>query len=237
MRVASNLRDRWGFLRDYVLKLAPSEFLGHISFVREMHKLGVRLRVVLDLGANQGLWTRWISRSISPKAKFYLFEPQEKFGPELQKLGFWFPVLLSDEAKSIEFYSIGGTGDSYFVEKSSHYREAIPTSMMSSALQDVSGVPSEIDLVKIDTQGSELDILRGFGNLLQFVRIAILEIPVVSQNKGAPTFDEYLSFMDIHGFSAWKIVQEHRSGNQLSQVDIGFVSRETWRLLEPPSVV
>jgi FkbM family methyltransferase len=232
VRVLGNLRGRWDTFRDFVARPAPLEFLGHISFVREMQTRGVAIRNVLDIGANSGEWTKWISRTIKPTPTFYLFEPQQKHGHDLQKLGVWFPVLLSDQVKSVGFYSTGGTGDSYFVEKSESYQDVIPEPMITSTLKSLSGIPSQIDLVKIDTQGSELDILSGFGNLIQTVSLIILEIPIISNNEGAPTFDDYMTFMRKLGFSAWRVIGENRKGSSLAQVDIGFVNGETRRLLE-----
>jgi FkbM family methyltransferase len=214
-------------LKDFVIRFAPSEFLGHISFVREMKRLGVKIDIVLDIGAHSGRWTKWISRAVGIGAKYHLIEPQTKFADRLSKLGTYYPFLLSDELKDVNFYSIGGTGDSYLREVSVHYQDLKPKKILATPLRKVPGIPTQIDLVKIDTQGSELDILRGFGEIINSVKLVILEVPLFSYNSGAPSFTEYLSFMEANRFIAWRIVHEHKVDHRLLQVDIGFVSLET----------
>jgi FkbM family methyltransferase len=220
-------RRRFTVFGDYVLRLAPSEFLGHISFVREMRKRGVTLNTVLDIGAHSGRWTKWISKALGRGAEFHLVEPQTKFGERLAKLGKYYPLILSNEPREVAFYSIGGTGDSYLREVTSHYQGLEPTKQDAVPLHSVRGIPKRVDLVKVDTQGSELDILRGFGETLKSVKLVILEVPLFVYNFGAPSFSEYLDFMEENGFFPWRILNEHRTENRLMQVDIGFVSFET----------
>ena len=220
-------KSRLAVFGDFVIRFGPSEFLGHISFVREMKRRGVHINTVLDIGAHSGRWTQWISKAVGKGAKYHLIEPQTKFADKLTKMGDYYPHLLSNEPKEVDFYSIGGTGDSYLREISSHYQDLEPTRVHATPLREVPGIPRLIDLVKIDTQGSELDILSGFGEILNTVKLVILEVPIFSYNSGAPSFSEYLDFMEANRFFPWRILHEHQVNQRLLQVDVGFVSLET----------
>jgi FkbM family methyltransferase len=219
------LRNRVRTFRDFVFRAAPDEFLGHISFVRQMQKKGLTINTVLDVGANSGHWSKWMSRFVQSNAHFYLVEPQIKFAPALSKIGTHFPIILSDKEKTVDFYSIGGTGDSYFVEMTSHYDKIRPVKVKSIAARDVEGIPKSIDLVKIDTQGSELDILKGFGPNISNIKLVILEVPVLQYNSGAPSFVEYMDFMSQQGFVPWGVLFEHSLDDRLTQFDIAFINK------------
>jgi hypothetical protein len=55
-------------------------------------------------------------------------------------------------------------------------------------------------LLKIDTQGSELDVLIGAGELLrEFVAVEI-ELPLSAFYKGSATIDSIIGFLGENGF-------------------------------------
>lgn len=207
----------------------PSEYLGHVRFVNSLIRNGHSISTVLDIGANKGDWTRYIKRYCLPKAKFLLVEPQIQYSSALAKLGSVIPVLLSDEAKTVTFYSRGDSGDSYYMEKTGHHNGLTGRQERAYALADLAlSIPS-IDLVKIDTQGSELDILVGFRDLLGQVQALILELPVLEYNEGSPSFDTYLDFVVSNGFAPKEIIDQHFVDGVLTQLDIGFSRSLTGR--------
>lgn len=57
------------------------------------------------------------------------------------------------------------------------------------------------DVIKVDTQGSELDILRGAGSLLREIPIVELEVEFVEQYLGQPLFADVDAFMRAAGFT------------------------------------
>lgn len=57
------------------------------------------------------------------------------------------------------------------------------------------------DVLKIDTQGTELDVLRGAGQLLDDILAVELEVEFVPQYLGQPLFGEVDSFMRGQGFT------------------------------------
>ena len=56
------------------------------------------------------------------------------------------------------------------------------------------------DMIKLDTQGSELDILQGAPTVLRNVYDIIIEAQHVEYNKGAPNINAVRSFLEANGF-------------------------------------
>lgn len=61
-----------------------------------------------------------------------------------------------------------------------------------------------IDYIKIDTQGSELDILKGGEKILQSVRFLEIEVEFNPIYTDQPIFSEVDLFLRKHGFVLWK---------------------------------
>ena len=56
------------------------------------------------------------------------------------------------------------------------------------------------DMIKIDTQGTELDILRGATQILKSTMMIEVEVEFTSAYKNQPLFDKVMSFMLENGF-------------------------------------
>ena len=68
-------------------------------------------------------------------------------------------------------------------------------------LEDVMQDSSEIDLLKLDLQGYELEALKGCGSLLERIKIISTEIEFVALYDGQPLFGDIDVFLRAHGFS------------------------------------
>lgn len=62
-----------------------------------------------------------------------------------------------------------------------------------------------VDLIKLDTQGSELDILRGAQRLLGSVRVLEIEVELNPVYQGQPLFGDVDRFLREHGFVLWRL--------------------------------
>lgn len=60
---------------------------------------------------------------------------------------------------------------------------------------------SDIDFMKIDAQGSELEILQGASNFLEEMIGLEVEVEFIEIYKGQPLFAEVNEFIESHGFS------------------------------------
>jgi hypothetical protein len=66
-------------------------------------------------------------------------------------------------------------------------------------------------LIKIDTQGSELDILKGGVKLVNKTMAVILEVSYVDYNLEAPQSEEVIEYMTEVGFDKYIEIGEHYS--------------------------
>lgn len=62
-----------------------------------------------------------------------------------------------------------------------------------------------VDLIKLDTQGSELDILRGARRLLGSVRALEVEVELNPIYQGQPLFGDVDRFLREHDFVLWRL--------------------------------
>jgi FkbM family methyltransferase len=84
-------------------------------------------------------------------------------------------------------------------------------------------------LIKVDTQGYEMEVLKGSTGLLSRTVALQLELSLVPMYHGAPTFVEMVSFAEASGYELFSIVPGFRDGRsgRLLQVDGFFVRKNT----------
>jgi FkbM family methyltransferase len=204
------------------------------DFVNLVKSLGIKLDVIYDIGANDGQWTREIQKKCPFKLTLILFEPNAFHNESLKSTNSrYFNEILSDCVETVNFYSLNGTGDSIFKEISERYDSVTPLSLKSKMLDDFvreEGLPLP-DLIKIDTQGSELNILRGSRGILSSVKFVVLECPILEYNLGAPDINQIIVFMENEGFKPYSIAEFHKNKKILFQLDIIFVAETLIDLL------
>jgi FkbM family methyltransferase len=92
-------------------------------------------------------------------------------------------------------------------------------------LDDLFESNSEFELIKIDTQGSELDIIEGGLNLCNKAKGILLEVSLTQYNENAPLYDEVISYMESIGFKKTEILDEVRNHGSHQQ-DILFINEK-----------
>jgi len=188
-------------------------------------------RSCLDIGANRSAWTKE-ARKHWPDAIYLLVEGNPECREELDASGENFRIaLLSDSEKEVTLWQRKGapacTGVSYKREVGTPFYEgdnAVGVPMMTQRLDDlVEGHP--FDLIKIDTQGSELDIFRGAPNTLASAKAVVMELSIIPYNQGAPLADEQIQFMASHGFFVSADLGEicHPISREIIQKDVLFL--------------
>jgi FkbM family methyltransferase len=203
--------------------------------VADLVRQGLKVDVIYDIGARHGEWAKSISK-ILPRAEIILFEGNEKCSAILAQSGFKSIIaVLSAEAKVVEFYDGDSTGDSYYKENTSHYDAIAATQKQTTTLSAVVGanqLPLP-DFIKLDTQGSELDILKGAGPILRSVSLLYLECPILPYNSAAPLLQDYLSYLSSIDFVPCDLCEIHVAHGTLLQVDVLFISKARLKQLFP----
>jgi FkbM family methyltransferase len=194
---------------------------------------GLKIDNIFDIGAYKGVWTNTVRR-IYKNAQFELFEPNDVHNHDLSRTGQRFHnVVLSNKIKTIEFYSLGTTGDSYYKEENPIFDDSSVKLITTTTLDDLMGNRDlnlrQPDLIKVDTQGSEIDILLGGEGVVSNAKIVILECPIVNYNQGAPSISEYITYMQRIDFVPIWVSEVHVLLDVFIQIDIAFMSRKCFK--------
>lgn len=204
-----------------------------LNFYHKLNQLkqwGVTVENVLDIGAYRGHFSYTV-KAVWPNAKIQQFEADERQAKYLQDDANI--VVLGDLEREVDFYTIPDsaegvtTGSSIYKENTIYYqRPTILKKQMKKldSLVDISGDWSK-GLVKIDTQGSELDILRGAQNFLnnQKPQYILLECSLMPYNEGAPLISQVTSQMLEWGYEFNDIFDmTYDKSGRLLQMDVLF---------------
>ena len=87
------------------------------------------------------------------------------------------------------------------------------------------------DFLKLDTQGSELDILKGCEDGLSKIKVILVEMPITSLNIGAPTLSDVVVFLESHDFVPVYLSEIHKLIGILAQIDIAFLRRDLFNFV------
>jgi FkbM family methyltransferase len=184
---------------------------------------------ILDIGANIGQFHQ-IAKQTFPEAYIFSVEASPDCEASLKQVteNYYIGLLAKDNSE-YNFYSRQGdatcTGNSIYRELTQFYSDDQLDIIKQRGikLDDLFEENSEFDLIKIDTQGSELDIITGGMNLCKKAKGILLEVSLTQYNEGAPLYGEVISFMESIGFKAEIILDEARN-HGAHQQDILFLN-------------
>lgn len=184
---------------------------------------------ILDIGANIGQFHKECKSSF-PDSFVFSIEASAECEPYLKQITKNYYIgLLAKNNNEYNFYSRKdtgiGTGNSIYRELTHFYSDEQINIIKQHGirLDDLFEDDSEFDLIKIDTQGSELDIIDGGLNLCKRSKGILLEVSITQYNEGAPLHDEVITYMNQNGFQAVEILDESRNHGSYQQ-DILFIN-------------
>ena len=226
--LAKRIIERWYHVlnKSQVDAFGENEFaIDNMDFER-LKKITGDIHSVLDIGAHLGEF--YVNmKYFFPSADVYSIEANPLI---IEKLKIVNPqsyqALLSNRDGDMrEFYlphngHVLDTGASYYKEASEHFLNpkvlSLPTEKLSTFLQK-HDLPLTYDLIKIDTQGSELDILTSDVKS----QWLIIELPIIQYNYQAPNFDDYVRKIYQLKYQIVDILEFHRGNDdRLLQIDV-----------------
>ena len=190
---------------------------------------------VLDVGAHAGTFT-FGCKQFYPSAYYYMIDGNPIAEHYISNSGIDYKIAyLSDLVKNTVVYktkhNVFNTGDSLYRENTRYYddQSVVVQPITTTTLDEIFKNEKTLEFIKIDCQGSEIDIIKGGLEMCKRAEIFLLEASVYTYNSGAPMFDELKNFMASIGFNYIKTVSDitHPDNHGvLIQHDVLFSKRE-----------
>jgi FkbM family methyltransferase len=202
------------------------------------------MRAVFDVGANDGSFGIMIAQ-LNPDVMVFGFEPTPQLASVIREKSKdlknyeLIPVAVSDRPGQVKFNVAGlqGYGVSSMLEFADGLDQTWPgrtdfeftETIEVEALRLDKFVESrgikQIAFLHVDTQGTDLDVLRSLGNYLGIVERGQIETSAckrVSLYKGQHTMEDVVLFFLQHGLEIDSIVPDNPNNNEFN---VQFVQR------------
>lgn len=202
----------------------------HVNYLRSLKESGFEPKVIYDIGSCVLYWTK-VAKQFWPDAKYILFDAFQAAEFLYKDYDYHIGVLSNKDNEIVHFYQndIYPGGNSYYREIGCEDGKYFPvneykeyTTARLDTIVSKRNFPLP-DLVKIDTQGSEHDIINGAISTLSNAKHMIVEMQHVNYNDGAPTVDQTLPYIESLG---WKCVAPCFQNNG-PDGDYGFIKEGT----------
>lgn len=206
-----------------------------LGALRSAAALGFQPGSVIDVGAASGTFPLY---DTFPQARHLLIEPLDEFRGALNEIattlqGAVFIGTAGATEGTVAFNVHPDlNGSSLFEEKEDSdvngQRRVVPQSTLDILCVQHS-MPGPF-LLKVDTQGAELEVLKGAEHhVLPRTEVAVLEVSFLPFFTGAPEVAEVVGFLRERGLVPYDVVdQQYRPiDGALSQVDIVFVREDS----------
>jgi len=201
------------------------------DFLEALRFQGYAPQSLLDVGAHLGSFTKAFL-DVFPDCKPTLIEPNPFCHAELSALAFEkHGVAASSTSGRAELFLtrewLQSTGVSLYRENTEYFRDdvLVRREVDKVRLDDLFR-GRRFDFVKIDTQGSELDVLRGGSELLRQADYILIEISLVEYNVGGACAEAVFSQLASMGFRCADVTEFHRlagiANGNLLQMDFLF---------------
>jgi FkbM family methyltransferase len=193
---------------EYLILIVNGKHRGGYSLedeVKQIHQIfkGKKIDNIIDCGANEGLYTDLLI-SFFPKANYFLFEPNKKLFSTLSKKYSdfnnikIFEYALSNESAEVDFFETEYHGLSSLYKRKHESRnkkilEFRSTTKVKTRKFESLNITEPIDFLKIDVEGAELNVLKGFENKIRNVSVIQFEF-------GRANLDSKDSFLDFYNF-------------------------------------
>jgi FkbM family methyltransferase len=202
----------------------PKDLVCQFKKFKEVNKN--KCKNIIDIGANVGNWTL-LYMSLFKNCNFFLIEADHSHGRSIKLISkyFYLGALYSKAIKKVFFFTnkYSGTGNSFYKENTSikFKKKFLFTNTLDKITKNFF-YKKKYDIIKIDTQGSELDILNGANRTLKKTKMIIIEINIFKYNQNKVEYYDIFKFLDKKGFKFKNILNESYKLEQLNSIDCLF---------------
>lgn len=198
---------------------------------------------ILDIGAsNFKLDDRW--QFIGQEVEIILFEPDPRSFAALARQGIQaYNCALGSKEQLCKLNLTRKPACSSFLTPNMNYLSKFPDKERWEIIKkiDIETKPLDyfnlnVDFIKLDTQGTELDILNGATSTLQKVLGLEIEVSFIEIYNNQPLFGDICNFLHLFGFEFFDFITEYRYGrNELNRK--GQLAFADALFLRPPEKV
>jgi FkbM family methyltransferase len=169
--------------------------------------------VIFDLGANEGNWTAAMQEYF-PNGQYYLFEPQPTCAAHILARGLpntqVFEQAVSSRTGVTTLYvSVSSDIGSLYQRRDYQHETYTPIRVSTNtidAIMEQFGL-AQIDFIKMDIEGHELDALKGAVKGLSEKRIQVFSFEFGSSNINSRTyFYDYWDFITPYDYHIYRIL-------------------------------
>jgi FkbM family methyltransferase len=217
-------------LRAIALRVVPS--MRHLDMnmrLRHMAAIGFSPRVIVDVGAADGAWSRMAAR-IWPTARIVAFEPRETKRAQLEAArrelpNFSYHICFLGEKAGRVTYADRGNQTSLYTTQATAGESADMRTLDEHV--EAGHVPHP-DLLKLDVQGYELEVLAGCDRVLRGVQAVLTETSFYKFHPAMPTAGDVIAYMKARGFVVYDVMGLLRleEDDALGQMDLMFLRSE-----------
>lgn len=190
---------------------------------------------VVDVGARWGVSSQWAS--LAPDLRVYGFDADPTECERLNQMAAdtgdtttrYIPVALGPRPGPANLYETVEPACSSLYEPRKRLVMDVPELAVMATARIVeimlgtldewcaeAGV-TQVDVIKLDTQGSELGVLRGAEQTLQGVQLLEVEVEFNPLYVGQPLFGDVDAHLRARGFQLWRLVDlTHYSSGAIS---------------------
>lgn len=206
-------------------KKINSELEKRLKFYKQN---GAQFKKILDVGAYNGEWKDTVQK-IFPESEILMIEANKDKEVILKKKGKYIIELLgSEDNKEVNFFKCDDnridTGNSVYLENTS--MKFIPEVRKTKKLSSVIDKDEKFDLIKIDVQGSEIDVIEGGKDIIKNSNFLIIEMSLQNYNEGAPKLLEVINNLNNNNFELIDIIDRNYRNDILVQIDGIFRNKD-----------
>ena len=233
--------------RSFGYDIVPLREMKERDFALHLHQLLARLDIdcVLDVGANAGQYRDFLRNKVQYDGPIVSFEPVSRHVEALRERS------RGDRHWHIEGYALGSRSGSMPInvmvsdqfssflepdhERVKDYTELnVPCHTETVAVRTLDvvlpGLQERIGFdrpyLKIDTQGFDIEVLRGADDSLPAVKALQTEASVIGIYKGMPKYVETIRYLDERGFDMTGLYPVSRdSALRLVEFDCVMINR------------
>jgi FkbM family methyltransferase len=197
------------------------------------------MKVIIDVGASDGVYcNKW---AMNKNYNVYAFEPNPKsfnkisISTNLKK----YQLAVSDNEGETNFYEANYTNSSSilpFTVNTKKWKNPTPSAPELKTINTFKvncirldnflkeNNISEIDFIKIDTQGHDLAVIKSLGDFIYNVKELVCEVQIVDYElyKNSSKKDDLMNYMKEKDFTVWK--KQNWSQNQ--ELNIWFTNNK-----------